>query len=437
MAFMKTQHERLRGSPLALWLAVILGGGAVHLLLWPLSEPPTLFSDFHKAYWTAGEHLWEGGLEAGYPFTEYGNWSNLPVLAIPFALLAPFGETAAGWIYLAIGAAFTIAAWALLARTARLDSLAAALLLAFFLLNGPLLNTLREGNSTHFVLLYLVAGVALWQAGRDYAAGLMFGLAAVIKLPLLLIGVYFLARRRWRIVAGGATALAVAGLLSLAAFGLQDHIEWYKDTIGLTMGKAVPAFNAQSIDGFLMRLATGTEELLYWLPIEPELEHKIARYLIFALLIGGFGWLILRSERAGLIGSGPGPATPHDLLQISIILMLGLAVSPLSWTHYYCFALIPLGLHLGGRLPLPADAPTRWLFWSGYILTALPLIMPEIEIDPDPPPGWLAELAARTIVSAWLFGGLLMIACFARASWLASGARADACAHASVPTGAR
>jgi hypothetical protein len=463
-------NELIR-RPAVSWLLAILIGGALHLALWPLSEPPILFSDFYKAYWTAGEHLWQGGLAAGYPFTEYGNWSNLPVLAIPFTLLVPFGETAAGWIYLAIGAAFAIAAWALLARTSGLPlaytslsrgertgrecvpgegivtidqhsnpspqpsphgrggevsacgyaqgSALAALLLLLFLVNGPLLNTLREGNSTHFVLFYLIAAIALWRSGHDFLAGLMFGLAATIKLPLLLIGAYFVVRRRWTIVAGGTTALGIAVLLSLAAFGIDDHIRWYNETIGLTMGKAVPAFNAQSIDGFLMRLWSGTEELLYWLPIEPELEHKIARYAILALLAGGFGWLIYRSELLGLISSKRGPATPHDLLQICIVLMLGLVISPLTWTHYYCFALIPLGLYLGGRLPMPTDGITRALFWSGYILTALPVIMPEFEIDPNPPPGWLAELAARTIISAWLFGGLLMLAAFARAGWMA------------------
>ncbi len=411
--------DYLSGRPALYWLLALFVGGALHLLLWPLSEPPILFSDFHKAYWTAGEHLWEGGLEAGYPFTEYGNWSNLPVLAIPFALLVPFGETTAGWIYLGIGAGFTIAAWALLAKTSRLSGPLTAILLLLFLINGPLLNTLREGNSTHFVLFYLIAAIALWLSGRNYLAGLLFGLAATIKLPLLLIGAYFVVRRRWSIAAGGATVIGIAVLLSLAAFGIDDHIRWYNDTIGLTMGKAVPAFNAQSIDGFLMRLWTGTEELLYWLPIEPEPGHKIARYIILALLAGGFAWLILHSEQLGLINPRSGPATPHDLLQISIVLILGLAISPLTWTHYYCFALIPVGLYLGGRLPLPSDSTTRALFWSGYILTALPLIMPEIQIDPDPPYGWLAELAARTIISAWLFGGLLMLAAFARAGWVA------------------
>ena len=80
---------------------------------------------------------------------------------------------------------------------------------------------------------------------------------------------------------------------------------------------------------------------------------------------------------------------------------------------------MPLALYLGGRLPLPDDAVTRWLFWPGYLLTSIPVIMPKMEIDPNPPPGWLAELAARTIVSVWLFGALLMLACFARGLVLA------------------
>ena len=91
------------------WLMAFLGGGAIHLALWPLSEPPTLFSDFMKAYWVAAEHLWRGGLNAGYPFTIRGNWSNFPVVAWFFVPLVPLGREAAGWAYLLIGSAATIA----------------------------------------------------------------------------------------------------------------------------------------------------------------------------------------------------------------------------------------------------------------------------------------------------------------------------------------
>jgi hypothetical protein len=406
-------------KPLIAWLAAILVGGSIHLLLWPLSEPPVLFSDFLKAYWAAAEKLWHGGPEAIYPFTVRGNWSNLPVIAWAFVPLVPLGREGAGWAYLGIGTAATLAAWFLLSRVAGLRGAMAAALFFLFLLNGPLLNSLREGNSTHLVLLFMVIGLMFWQARRDYAAGLLFGLCATIKLPLLLIGVYFFVRRRWTIVAGGATTIITAALMSLALFSLNEHYEWYQDTIASNMGKTIPAFNVQSIDGFLMRLSTGVEELLYWGPIEPTIGHRIARNLTFAFLLGGFGWLMWRSERKSLISPATSTMTEHDLLQFSMVLILALVTSPLSWTHYYLILLAPLALYLGGRLPLPDDAVTRWLFWPGYLLASLPVIMPHLEIDPNPPPGWLAEFAARTIVSAWLFGALLMLACFARGALLA------------------
>jgi len=49
--------------------------------------------------------------------------------------------------------------------------------------------------------------------------------------------------------------------------------------------------------------------------------------------------------------------------------------------------------------------------WSALTLTSLPVLMPELS------PAWTAELAARTIVSMWLYGGLLMLMALARGAW--------------------
>jgi hypothetical protein len=412
--------------PVLLWLAAIAGGAAIHISLWPFSEPPTLFSDFMKAYWVAAEHLWRGGLNAGYPFTIRGNWSNLPVVAWFFVPLVPLGREAAGWAYLLIGLAGTGAAWAVLTRFAGLRGPLAAALAFLFLVNGPLLNSLREGNCTHLVLLLMVGALIAWERGREFAAGAAIGLCAVIKLPLLLFGIYFLARRRWNIVAGGAVAIGVTALISLAIFGVGGHLVWFDEAVKPYLGHALPAFNVQSIDGFLIRLSTGADELLYWGPIEPSPAHRIVRYALFAMLLGGFGWLAWRVETKGLAVPGTGAPQPHDLLQFCAVLALALVISPISWTHYYALLLIPLALYLGGRLGLPDDAPTRVLFWSGYLLTSLPVIMPAMQMDPEPPIGLWGELAARTIVSAWLFGALLMLSCFARGMWIATASTLDA-----------
>ncbi|WP_088343701.1 MULTISPECIES: glycosyltransferase family 87 protein [Rhodomicrobium] len=420
-AAVDTAARPLRHQSFLIWFAAIAGGLAIHIALWPYSEPPWIFSDFYKAYWVAGEHLWNGGLGAGYPFTVKGNWSNLPILAWPFALLVPLGREAAGWTYLGIGICVTLAAWALLVRLSGLRGTMAALLLFLFLVNGPLLNSLREGNSTHFVLLIMIAGVWAWQEKHDFLAGFAFGICAAIKPLLALIGIYFLVRRRWGVVAGGATSIGIAVLLSLAVFGVQGNLLWYDEAVKPYLGHAVAAFNVQSIDGFLIRLSTGAGELLYWGPIEPSPLHKIARHVSFLVLLGGFGWLMWRAERARLISPQTGAGvTGHDLLQFSMVLILSMLLSPAAWTHYYLVFILPLGLYLGGRLPMPDDAVTRWLFWIGYVLSALPVVMPAMDPESELPRGLAAEIAARTLVSAWMFGAILMLAAFARGAWLAS-----------------
>ena len=52
-------------------------------------------------------------------------------------------------------------------------------------------------------------------------------------------------------------AIGGAVLLSLAVFGLEINIGWYQNCIEPFVGGVMPAFNVQSIDGFLARLRTG------------------------------------------------------------------------------------------------------------------------------------------------------------------------------------
>src|SRR5262245_28293465 len=334
---------RLTGKRAVMWLAVVLCGAAIHTLLWQVSEPPNLFCDFYKANWSAAETLWEYGLSATWPLTEKGGFSNLPVVGWLYVPLVPLGDVGAAWTWWALGVAALVAAWALLVRLARLETPLAALLLLVFMISGPVVNSLREGQSSHFILLFLVAALVLWRGKREYAAGLALGMCALIKLPLLLLGLYFglcCGRRivagggaslcgRWRIVAGGAMTIGVAAVLSLMLFGIDGNIGWFEEWVVPYLGGYIPAFNVQSIDGFLVRLVKGEEFLRHWdPPIEPTLIHKIVRYGAFAVLFGGLFWLIWRARGRGpMAGAGDAPS-PRDLLEFDVVLHLGLIHRP-------------------------------------------------------------------------------------------------------------
>ncbi|HEY7608631.1 MAG TPA: glycosyltransferase family 87 protein [Alphaproteobacteria bacterium] len=403
-----------RGRAL-MWLVAALGGSAVHILLWEFSEPSALFSDFFKANWPAAGFLWDDGWNADWPLTEKGGFSNLPSIGWLYVPLIPLGEDLAPWVWLGLGLAALLGGCVLLTRLARLDGPMSAALLFCFLANGPIVNSLREGQTSHFILFFLAATLALWRAKREYAAGLALGLCAAIKLPLVFLCAYVLFRRRWRIVAGAATVIGIVVVSSLAQFGSDGLVGWYKEWVEPYLAGYIPAFNVQSIDGFLVRLAKGETFLRHWdPPLAPPLWHRIARACAFAALFGSVIWLVWRGSRLRPAAAAVQGPSERELLEFSLVTNLALVTSPISWTHYYVFLLVPWALYLGRQLPLPDDAATRWLMRAGYFATALPIVMWASE-----QPSWYNAVLSRTLVSVCLLGGLLMFAALARGAWRA------------------
>jgi hypothetical protein len=389
------------------WLSVAAIGIAAQVILWSISEPADLFSDFYKAYFPAADRLWTEGAVPTWETTETAavGFVNLPILAWMFVPLALLDEPAAGWVFLGIGIATIAVTYLLLLRLGDFSTPTAAMLALSILANGPLVNSLREGNTTHFVLLLLVIALVLWRAGFEYAVGAVLGFCALIKLPLMLFGLYALLRGRWRMVAGGVGAISAAALLSLAVFGIQINVDWYRNCVEPFVGGVMPAFNVQSIDGFLARLESGPARLTEWTPLAASPWHRVVRTIVLPLLFLAAFVAILRR---GSSDPGHSRSFERHALEFSIVLVLAVVTSPVSWSHYYLLLLLPWSLYLGGRLALPYDAMTHGLMAAGIVLASLPVIMlPQGS-------GLLGEIASRSVVSVWLFGGLLMLAALVR-----------------------
>jgi hypothetical protein len=411
-------------SRIGWWLAVAALGIAAPTILWSISEPADLFSDFYKAYFHAADLVLTNGAVATWETAEsVVGFVNLPILAWLFVPLAMLGEPAAGWAFLALGVMAVAAIYVLLLRLGDFNVVSGAMLALSILACGPLMNSLREGNMTHFILLLLVLALLLWRAGAEYAAGLVLGLCALFKLPLMLFGLYVLLRGRWRAVAGGATAIVGTGLLSVAVFGLQINIDWYRNCIEPFLGGVIPAFNVQSVDGFLARLESGPALLMEWTPHSASLWHKIVRNVVVSAM---FVFAFVAMYRGDRSAKGERPFERY-MLEFSIVLVLAVVTSPVSWSHYYLLLLLPWGLYLGGRLGLPDDAATRWLMAGGMMLAALPVVILPVGS------GLIAAIVSRTIVSAWMFGGLLMLAALVRGALYADQPSSAATQQAAAP----
>ncbi len=396
------------------WRWGLYGGLAVVAIgfMWLVSEPPhrLLFSDFNKAYYPAGRLILQDPSNlynwVDYVGTQGRGFVNIPILAylfVPFSLLSQFN---ADLLLLALSLVGVIAAYFLLLKFTRISGWKRTVLAALFLLNGPLYHSIKEGNTTHFVLLLLIAAVFWIRSKREIWLGAILAFAALIKIPLFLLGFYYVARGRWRVVAGlGAALLAIVGA-SVLLFGVDLHVTWFQQCIQDSAGKPIAAYNVQSVDGFLIRLLTDSA-LNNWWPVPVNWDFKLARYVSLALLMGSVIWVCWRSKA---------PTTPEaENLEFSAVLCLSLLISPISWTHYYLFLLLPLALYLGGKLAVPVGRSWFGLVALGAFLVSPPVIAGMGYFKPDHP--ILKFLIFKVFISHWFFGATLLLGVLLAARW--------------------
>ncbi len=334
------------------------------------------FLDFLNAYYPAGKAILHHDSATMRELIGKGTagFVNIPIVAYVFAPFALFPAKIAAVLYTLIGLAVTVTAWFLLVRAFRLELRERWLLALLFLVNGPLMNGIKWGNLSYFILCALAGGLVLVREGRSGAAGALLGVATIIKPPLALFGLFFLFRRDVHGVLGYAAVGMVTVLASLLVFGWADNLIWFETSIVQYSHSWLSTFTVQSIPAFLIRLRPGigidyTDSIAQ---IPTHGEHLINSILTGLLLITA----IVACNRAS---SRITANTEHQVgvrrdLQYILVLCLVLVSSPLSWAHYYAWLLMPAAFFLGPRQTMASSQTVRWLGWLAIALVT-PLVM--------------------------------------------------------------
>ncbi|MCB0948274.1 MAG: DUF2029 domain-containing protein [Mycobacterium sp.] len=146
--------------------------------------------------------------------------------------------------------------------------------------------------------------------------GLLLGVAIALKLTPAVFLLYFLLKRDTRALVVAAASAAVATLAGFA-FAWRDSWVYWTETIGNTDRIGTATLNTnQNIAGALARLGLGEgERFILW------------TLACFAVL----GLTIWASRRALQVG--------QPVLALICVAMFGLAVSPVSWSHHWVWAL--------------------------------------------------------------------------------------------------
>jgi hypothetical protein len=382
-------------------------------LYWDIYAGPIRGTDF-SSYYTAGRLVLGGrgadlyavapgdavlGDATSGPWREAADAAGVPrqhyyiypplfaALAAPLAAL-PFRTALDVWLGLDL-ALLALFGW--LYRRTRGRDLSfpeAAFLIAACLFEFlPLIWAMAIGQTSLLVLVLLTGALLAFRRGADAAAGVLVGVAATVKLTPALLAVYFAWRRRHRAaLAAGATfaALQAAGV---ALLGWEVHRIFYLELLPAMAGGTCYFLN-QSLGALFNRLLTDGDVRQVAL-----VDSTAARLLASAASVGLIALCAPRLRRAR-------PDVPlGDELQFGVVILLTLAVSPISWTHHYLTALLPLAAVVG-NLARRREPPLLPAAVAGAAL---------LLIARKPHPDLFLTGPARIFNSAALFGALLLL----------------------------
>jgi hypothetical protein len=201
---------------------------------------------------------------------------------------------------------------------------ALVLYLAFF----PTLAAVVLGQISIYLLLILTIIWVVSRTGRDKTAGLLLGLALAVKLYTGLFLVFFLVRRRWRVVTWYIISFIILNLVSLFVLGI-NTFKNYLDTLrNIYWYDAV--WNASFL-GFSSRVFQNIYGSSY------ESPARMVGLLLSLLLLAAILWVTWSDNK---LTTGRLVLQRYDL-SFALYLVAMLLISPLGWMYYFPLLLLP------------------------------------------------------------------------------------------------
>jgi alpha-1,2-mannosyltransferase len=334
--FAKTDKVGKHDSHWPVWAWVVPILACVSLYLCSDTIPP--FDDLTNAYLPAG-HAALNDSEQLRPMLLRGvrGFVNMPILAYLFAPFALLPEKAAVLLFFGIGIAMTGLAMHRIMNYFALDTGLRRIAIVLWLLSGPLMYSVKEGNTSHMILLPAILSLEWLRRGHDLRAGVCLGLCAILKLPLLLLGLTFVLLRRWRAVVGFGLAVVIPLAVSLLTYGFEVHREWYEASIAPYSARPLAAFNVHGITAWFARLSLPEDVLLNWNPQDVSPGVKRLGNIVAGAILVMFCWVVDRARRDAFKDD------PHSATDLSLMLtmLVCMVVSPLTWNHYLSWILLP------------------------------------------------------------------------------------------------
>jgi hypothetical protein len=223
----------------------------------------------------------------------------------------------------------------------------------------PLVRAYSLGQVQVWINALFAAVVWCHAAGRMRTAGALAGLMCLIKPQYAFLVLWGMLRRQWPFVAAAALTGAAGLAISLALFGIANHLD-YLGVLSYLARHGESFYPNQSVNGMLHRLL-GNGNNLEWdahafPPFHPVVWIGTAAASVVLLGLALF-WPVRRSGRG-------------STLDLGVAALSCTLASPVAWEHHYgvflpVYALLfgVLGSRQGGSMALV-------LLGISYALTA-------------------------------------------------------------------
>lgn len=289
-----------------------------------------------------------------------------PPVALLFAPFALLGFQAALEVFTLVNVAAAAVATALLFagepdRDRRRFATAAAL--GFTLLFFPLAYTLYMGQMNAILVALCVGALHLSRRGRDGRAGFCIALAITLKIFPAILLLFFLLKRRPKVIVSALAGVAALVAISLPWFPPAAYADYATRVLPESYVGGTWVRN-QGLHGVLLRLLTENPHVAPLLEA-PTLVRPLAMLGNLAIL----ATLVTATRRR------VAPASPRFAVELSLYLVAALLLLSKSWEHYGVF-LLPAYLLLGERLLSEGARPARLFLlaasfsvWA-FVLTA-------------------------------------------------------------------
>ena len=221
----------------------------------------------------------------------------------------------------------------------------------------------------------------------------------MIKFSPLLLILYFLLKKRLRVVASAVAATLGIGILSLIMAGFDVHKVFITEILPTLLAGSAQMDN-QSLNGFFNRLFLEGEFITELLGAPPLPQARFLTLASSMLLVGATIYLVRRklTSRTDL---------RFDVEYSLVVITLPL-LSSIAWHHYMTWYVLPFLILLNPKLRGPLRRRARWTVIALSVLCFAILSVPVTAYAPG-----LLEGPAKLLISMRLYAGLMLYGVFA------------------------